>query len=86
MTHILTKGRHKATLISAPKAKIPHRLQSATAVCRLAPEARYSTETVVDPISISISRFSSSDSVGSRLFVFGEGCRDDSEKCVLLEF
>lgn len=58
-------------MISAPKAKIPHRLQSATAVCRLAPEARYSTETGLKPVSISISRLSSSDSVGSRLFVFG---------------
>lgn len=52
VTHVLTEGCHKATLISAPNARIPLRLQSATAVCLLAPDDRYSTDTGLVPILI----------------------------------
>lgn len=47
----LTAGYHRAMLLSAPYANRPVRLQSATAVCLLAPADRYSTETPGEAIS-----------------------------------
>ncbi len=64
-----TLGAQKATLVSAPKASSPSRLQSATAVCLLAPADKYSTETFSLPISSAVARL---------------GCWCESENCVRL--
>src|SRR3569833_1621084 len=76
----LTRGRHKAMLMPAPKAIVPRWFQSATTVCRLAPVARKPTTILTGASAISYA--SVAVDVILFLFLFYFSRHSHSERCV----